>query len=343
MIGRFVSILLVLGCSVASVIADDSPPESPAGASLPAELQQAQSTYLAAVEAAGTKLHAELAELEQRITNDKRLKPAEKLQQLEQLTGERERFESQGVVPKLPALKRLVDAFHKELRPARNALEKSFDDLANRALKTDRAAAEAILEAKQTAIDSAGPTTAALEDDVQPSGAASYSKINAFKPGDWVLPRNRGFQVTREGWFVLTKPDTVLSSKKPWPPGHEVVVSLSAAPGTKAFVTLGTDGTKLIAAPIADNGQTIQAGMQSQGLEGRPSGIAPVSLPYDAPFEVSLRKVGSEVWVRINGKVTSGVTWGKKDDQPGTPVGIVSLLLKEGRMTIHKLEVRPAP
>jgi len=341
---RLWSVAVVLALMPSLLRAQDSPNTTiAAGETLAAEQEQARSDYLAAVAAAQKKLRASLAELEQRIKVDRKLKPAEKLSQLDQFDAERERFESQGTVPTLPGFKRLVETYHKELRPARSALEKAFDGIADRVLKVDQDAAEAVLLAKPAVIDSAGPTTAALEDSFAPSGPASHSKINAFAPADWVLPRNRGFLVTSEGWLTLTRPDALLTSKQPWPPGHEVVVTLSAAAGTRAFITLGTDGKVLIGAPIADDGQQILAGMQAHGLDGRPKGIEPKPIPYDEPFVITLRKVSNDLWVRVNDKITSGATWGKKGETPGTPVGTVSVLLKQGRLTIRKLEVRPAP
>src|SRR5947209_5009226 len=70
-----------------------------------AELNAAKKKYLDAVATAAKKMFEAFDKAEMGITEDKNLKPADKLKQLDQLAAERKAFEADGTLPKLARLK----------------------------------------------------------------------------------------------------------------------------------------------------------------------------------------------------------------------------------------------
>jgi hypothetical protein len=136
----FVLALAVCFCSAA----DDPEPDP-----IKAKLDQDKEAYrTAAAKARARMLEAFDAE-QKRIPADKVLKAAEKLDQLDQLAKERKVFESDGTLPKAKGLKKAVDAYLKEMKPALDACDKAFERAASEYVSAGRNEdARAVLAAK---------------------------------------------------------------------------------------------------------------------------------------------------------------------------------------------------
>ena len=135
-----------------SASAQDKPQPAPSVLGS-AELTEASEQYLVALQKAKDKVLEAFALEDKVLTANTKLRTEEKLKRLDALAEEQDAFESAGDLPKTAGLKKAVDLYQKDLRRAKDLCAKVFDAAASKAIKTDRKAAQAILDAKTELFD----------------------------------------------------------------------------------------------------------------------------------------------------------------------------------------------
>ena len=132
---------------VPTASAQDSPQPVPSVLGS-ADLTEASEHYVAAIQKAKDKVLDAFALEDKGLTANAKLNTEEKLKRLDELSADKVAFESTGKLPQTAGLKKAVDVYEKDLRRAKDLCAKVFDAAASKAIKTDRKAAQAILDAK---------------------------------------------------------------------------------------------------------------------------------------------------------------------------------------------------
>jgi WD40 repeat protein len=133
---------------VLTASAQDTPPQPVLSVLGSADLTAASEQYVAALQKAKGKVLDAFALEDKVLTANAKLKAEEKLKRLDELAADKDAFESTGKLPQTSGLKKAVDAYEKDRRRAKDLCAKVFDAAASKAIKTDRKAAQAILDAK---------------------------------------------------------------------------------------------------------------------------------------------------------------------------------------------------
>lgn len=150
--------LLLLAISTLDAAADDvvAPPPAPPGAAAPAadadpiaaELTKAKKAYEAELIAARDALLEAFDPVEQKIAENPKLKPADRVRQLEGLMEEKTAFDKEGVLPKSFGLKAAVSDYRTQLSTAQRSCEKAFDDAAAKYLTVNLDQAKIVIAEK---------------------------------------------------------------------------------------------------------------------------------------------------------------------------------------------------
>ena len=137
--------MMVFGLSL-TILADEKSKEEELA--IGADLRKAKEAYREAFEKANEALIMDFVAIEKRLTENPKLKADEKIKRIEVLKEEQKAFETEARMPKSPDLKFAVNEYKTKVASAPAKCEKAFDLAAEKYVKTDLAAAKAILAEK---------------------------------------------------------------------------------------------------------------------------------------------------------------------------------------------------
>ncbi|PQO46880.1 protein kinase domain-containing protein [Blastopirellula marina] len=148
----------------------------------------------------------------------------------------------------------------------------------------------------------------------------------------WDVTPAGSVAVDGDGYLRMTKPDSMILTKRTDWGNVDVRFVLSAAAGTEAFLIFEKRDGFAITSSVRDVGQAIGVGYQGRDFGARESGHTKGNIPYRQDFELRFRTQNGSRWIDVNGAISSGVGW---QDEPNGAVGI---LLKKGSLTIKRVE-----
>lgn len=168
---------------------DKPKPDSP-NDPVAAELKKAKEIYQVAVEQAAAKLRMKFDGDLKRLKEDTKFAVEERIKRIEQVQDELKAFDADASLPQYPTLKAAGLEYRAAVATARTKCEKAFDVAADKYVKTDLAAAKAVLEEKKTFF-LAKPTAtekAATEKDARTSWRNTdlgYTQFNVVSGKSW--------------------------------------------------------------------------------------------------------------------------------------------------------------
>jgi hypothetical protein len=133
-------------------IAFSSAQEKPAAkdgkAQIAADLDKAKKAYTETVQNAKDALLSAFEPQEKVITDNKKLKIEERLQQVETLREEKTAFKADGALPKSTVMKSALSEYKTQLAIAHRICERAFDSASQKLITTDIDAAKALADEK---------------------------------------------------------------------------------------------------------------------------------------------------------------------------------------------------
>lgn len=166
-------------------------------------------------------------------------------------------------------------------------------------------------------------------------------------PDKWIewqiLPSPPGGQLAdADGNIILNQPGSLLITKAVDYRDVNFVAELEASPGTEAHfgVRLQNRDNKWVGMTswLYDDGTNIRAGMQWSNFKQQGEhGMRRAKIGLDESFTIRMEINGGTMWIWVNGKASSGVTYG--GPRFLTPNGHVGIRLTKGSLRIRKLEV----